>query len=261
MRQNVYVGPAIPTGHVDVREHRQQAVFVDEFVVPFHFIWVVVRWSRVEDPHGIHDLHDSLAYRAGLSPRITVAVGTLVCVIADNSPTFNTLAKRHGHHHLDVCSPDGIASLQEAALHRFRFQEIRRLPFRFDFPPQRDRHDHRSRLAALLRNVLDIGSRHQLQCNPLEYPKAGGAVKRVQACPGATASPRNSSERLCRYAAIMRTELSGGGVLAGLRFRWCTALPARARNGASAAFPHSGQAGEPSNVPWVSIRGFRHRAG
>ena len=46
----------------------------------------------------------------------------------------------------------------------------------------------------------------------------------------------------------MSAELSGGGVLAGLSFRWCTVLPARARNGASAAFPRSVQVGEPSNV-------------
>ena len=35
---------------------------------------------------------------------------------------------------------------QEAAFHGFRSQEIHRFPFRFDLPPQRDRHDHRGRL-------------------------------------------------------------------------------------------------------------------
>src|ERR1035441_2785253 len=64
---------------------------------------------------------------------------------------------------------------KQAALHRLRFQEVSCLPFGRDVVPQRDRHNHGSRLAALIGDVLDFSFRHRLQCTPFQWQEAGSA--------------------------------------------------------------------------------------
>src|ERR1019366_1439224 len=66
-----------------------------------------------------------------------------------------------------------VLRFQEAALHGFRHQQVSCFPFRFDVAPNRDRHNHRSRLAALIGDVLDLSFRHRLQCTPFQRREAG----------------------------------------------------------------------------------------
>src|ERR1035441_11050486 len=67
---------------------------------------------------------------------------------ASNSKFLNEFVKRE--------ALLALLGFKQAALHRFRFQEVSRLSFGFNVAPQRDRNDHGRRLAALIRHVLDL---------------------------------------------------------------------------------------------------------
>src|ERR1035437_5498103 len=53
-----------------------------------------------------------------------------------------------------------LLGFKEAALHRLRLQQVSRFPFGRDVAPQRDRHNHGGRLAALIGDILRIGEDH-----------------------------------------------------------------------------------------------------
>src|ERR1017187_10563128 len=65
-----------------------------------------------------------------------------------------------------------LLSFKEAALHAFRLQQVSRFPLGSDVAPQRDRHNHSSRLAALVGDILDLSFRHRLQFTPFQWQQA-----------------------------------------------------------------------------------------
>src|ERR1035438_2308497 len=97
----------------------------------------------------------------GLSPIMLHPPREVSNAAASNSKFLNDFVKREALLALLRC--------KQAALHRFRFQEVSRLSFGFNVAPQRDRNDHGRRLAALIGHVLDLSFRHRLQFTPFQW--------------------------------------------------------------------------------------------
>src|ERR1035437_3066045 len=87
---------------------------------------------------------------------------------ASNSKFFNGFVKRE-----PLLT---LLRLKDAALHGFRLQKVSRFPFGFNVAPQRDRHNHGSRLAALIGDILDLRFRGGgWPCESLGLPASNGA--------------------------------------------------------------------------------------